>query len=139
MNNISWYLVKEEIEPIDSEKYIGSFAATTMFDVKIRIWNNRWGTEACDDIEDLQLILQFESIEDSSILNFIHVTVDGIYSKTMDVCGNKGYISTGRRLSGNINDGGEAYVNNYIDVELKIIENLAVNNLLKNMYIDIVT
>lgn len=127
------------MESISGEKYLGSFDTTQMFNIKIRIWNNRWGTEACEDIEELQLMLQFESIEDSSILNFMSVKIDSIYDKTIDIYGNKGYINTGRSLSGSPNNGREEYVNNYIDVEFKIAEKLAVNNLLKNMYIDIVT
>lgn len=139
MSNISWYLIKDSFEAISSEKYIGSFNTTDTFNIKLRVWNNRWGTQACDDMKNVQLILQFENIEDASLLNFMKATIDSIYNKTIDVYGNKGYINTERNLSGNINNGGEEYVNNYIDIELKISEKLSVNNLLKSMYIDIVT
>lgn len=136
---ISWYISEDNDYIQDSEYYLGSFSPDTEINLKVQVWNNRYGKTNVDSIPNARLAIYFDSVEDSMLLNYCSVTVgDTVYSK-VPVMFNKGIIDVGM-LSGNSNNGLDSVDNIYnfktITLSFKDFPSNLKNGI-KNMYLDI--
>ena len=136
---ITWYIEEDNDYIQDNEYYLGSFSPDTEINLKVQVWNNRYGKSNVDSITNARLAIYFDSVEDSMLLNYCSVTVgDSNYSK-VPVMFNKGIIDIGL-LSGNSNNGLDSTDNIYnfknISISFKGFPSNLKNGI-KNMYLDI--
>lgn len=139
---VSWTILEE----IDAENYEyiqyknyteeGSFIPGDYITKKIRVWNNRYGTEDVADIKNAQLIIAFKNYEDSYLLRLISLEIDGIIIDRLDTDGEleKGSIFLGD-ISGAANSGSDGHTSNYKNITFNIGPIPSnIRNELKSMY-----
>lgn len=141
MNNpkITWYILEDNDYIQDNEFYLGSFSSDSEVKLTAQVWNNRYGKTNVDSIPNARLSVYFESVEDSMLLNYCKVSVNGDSPVEMPTMFNKGIIDIGL-LSGNSNNGTDSVDNVYnfktITLSFKgFPSNL--RNGIKNMFLDI--
>lgn len=134
--NIMWYIKEDSVLTPYEEYYAGSYAPGSTLEFNVQVWNNRFGTSDAGDAYNPRLIMFFDSIENSSLLKYCSVTVDGSQLSMVTEL-NKGRVDFGRILSGKANSSGVSK-DNYCDIKINIgpIPN-GLRNELKNLYIDI--
>lgn len=118
---ISWHITERKSSNlIDGEYFAGAYSPSdteAIFD--LQVWNNIWGTEDVSDIENPILVLMFNCIEDSKLLQYCKVSIDnGIY-QDLEILEDRALIAIDRILSGKANKGSEADANNYVKIAVK--------------------
>jgi hypothetical protein len=134
--NIMYYIKEDSVLTPYEEYYAGSYAPGSTVNFEVQIWNNRFGTTDVGDAYNPRVILFFDSIENTVLLNYCTVTVDGSQLPiVMEL--DKGRIDIGRNLSGKANSA-SASKDNFTDVQVKIGPlPSGLRNELKNLFIDI--
>lgn len=136
---ITWHILEEEDYVQDNEYYLGSFNTNDTISFEVQVWNNRYGQNNVDSINDAMLALYFENIEDTVLLNYCKVSVDNSAFEPLDIEVERGVINIGR-LYGGSNNGiaNESTKHNYKNIKIEF-SNLPYNlkNNLKNMFLDI--
>lgn len=138
--NITWniYDVYSENYIQENDYYLGSYTPKSIINIKLQVWNNKFGTEEVKSIDNANLIIYFENAEDNMLLNYCTVTVDNI-EKELNLETTKGICSLGQ-LSGKVNNGLSDITNmdNYKEITITF-SNLPDNlkNGLKNIFLDI--
>lgn len=133
----------ETYKDID-EIFGGTCTISEPIQIDLRIWNNRYGTVAVDNLEDFVLNFYFDKYEDGSLLKYITIERVGIEELSVDI---NGQIATASFLNtvsikGTPNDGSDSNTDNYIN--LRITFNVTdsdvtfKNNDFKSLYIDII-
>jgi len=135
---ISWYVLEDENLVPYEEYYAGSFRSDDVIEITLHVWNNRWGQEQVQNVEQGRLALYFDTIEDSFLLNLCSVSIDDGDFQSLNISSNRGRISLGRILSGEPNLGSSTSRNNYAKIVLRFgpITD-GIRNSLKNLYLDI--
>lgn len=105
--------------------YGGTYTAAEPIELDVRVWNNRYGTEAVDDLEHFALNFYFEHYEDTGLLKYLTVIYNDSEEMSTYVSGNVltvSFISNDVKISGAPNNGTDKDKQNYID--LRIIFNV---------------
>lgn len=136
---ITWYMLEDNDYIQDNEFFLGSFSPDTEIRLTAQVWNNRYGKTNVDSIPNARLAVYFESVEDSMLLNYCSVSIDGNSLSKIPVMFNKGIVDIGL-LSGSSNNGVDSVDNVYnfktITLSFKgFPSNL--RNGIKNMFLDI--
>lgn len=136
---ITWYIKENNSYVQDSDYYLGSFSPKSNISLDVQIWNNRYGQEAVDSLEDARLVMYFENIENSILLNYCDITIDNNYTVKPKIEIGKGLINIGK-LTGKTNNGiaNEENIDNFknITITFKDLPDNLMNGL-KNMFLDI--
>lgn len=141
MNNakITWY-IKEDSDYIqDNDYYLGSYSPDTNLDFEVQVWNNRYGNNLVNSIADARLAIYFDSAEDSLLLDYCYVSINGNSFQKISKIFNKGVVDLGL-LSGSSNNGVESLdnINNYKNIAVSFRDfPSTLKNGIKNMYLDI--
>lgn len=136
---ITW-LIKENKEYIqDTDHYFGSINPQDTLELEIQVWNNRYGKVSTDSIENARLVIYFDSIEDSTLLNYCSVNINDSGFNKLDLEINRATIEIGK-LSGEFNNGinNENNRNNYKNLIVRFKDfprNMKKG--MKNMFLDI--
>lgn len=136
---ISWYIKEDEDYIQDNEYYLGSYSSEEDIIINVQVWNNRYGNSDVENIEEGRLAVYFDTIEDSSLLQYCSVSINnGEYiTPTIDI--NRAIVTIGD-LYGNYNNGLEdsSNENNFKNLKIKFSK-LPTNlkNGLKNLFLDI--
>lgn len=138
-SKITWYILEDEEYIQDDEYYLGSFSPDSEIQLKVQVWNNRYGKNNVESISNARLAIYFDSIEDSMLLEYCTVSInDNNFTKIPAMFG-KGIIDIGL-LSGNSNNGMDIIDNIYnfknITVSFKGFPTNLKNGI-KNMFLDI--
>ncbi len=107
---------QEDIEEI----YGGTYTNENPIEIDIRIWNNKYGIEDVEDLEDFDISLKFESLEDKSLIDYIYLSHKNVADLSMNTLGDEriGAFVSSVILSGAKNNGLESDKNNYVDLKL---------------------
>jgi hypothetical protein len=136
---ISWFIKEQDSYVQEDEYYLGSFNKDSEINVFVQVWNNRYGSKDVDSIDDARLAIYFDTLEDSSLLQYCTISVNDTYYSAPEIELQRAIFSIGK-LSGNYNDGTDQVINqdNFKNIKLKF-SNFPGNlkNGLKNMYLDI--
>lgn len=141
MNNakITWY-IKENDEYIqDNDYYLGNYSPDSNLSFDVQVWNNRYGSSRVADISDARLSLYFDSMEDSVLLDYCYVSLNGGAEVKITPQFGKGIVELGT-LSGASNNGLESLdnINNYKSISVLFKDfPMLLKNGIKNMYLDI--
>lgn len=142
---ISWYSrIGDETYQPQSEFYAGTYTKEEKISVDIQIWNNRWGTEDVETLDNFSLNIYFDCLEDSALLQCCKVILGGMDELSLIISGQKATVSFPEKvkLSGVKNDGSSANSReNYIMItfEFSALEYRLKENDLKSLYFEIVT
>lgn len=139
--NITWYLCKNgSNDYVDKECYAGNYHSyEDKIEIAFQLWNNKWGEMELETVPSTSnLVIGFNSYEDSKMLELCEVAIDGKSFSKVQIYNNIGYVPLGRELSGATNDGSDARKNNYAIVTVRFdIGNSVLKNGLKSMYLDL--
>lgn len=108
---ITWYSrLGEDTYAAQSEIYAGTYTKESNINVDIQIWNNRWGTEDVEPLENFSLNIYFDTLEDSALLQCCKVALGGTDELSLIISGQKATVSFPEAivLSGVQNDGTSA-------------------------------
>lgn len=138
--NVSWF-IKENNENIYSAKtnyYAGYCSSVEDLIIECQLWNNRWNTvENASDMTNAKMLISFSNIEDSILLNYCKVSVDGVtyISPTIEL--NRGTVMLGTIL-GIKNNGDLNNIYNYKNITITFtgLPN-ELKDGLKSMFLDI--
>ena len=102
-----------------SDEYIGTYTRKSGIDVRIRLWNNRLGSEAVEDLDNFSIKIAFQDKEDSILLQYLTVKYDE-QVLAMNSYSDYALIAfpTKISLSGSTNDGTSENKDNYVEFEL---------------------
>lgn len=136
---ITWYIENnDEPENITKEYYVGSYNPNSYEVImNLQIWNNRYGQEDAQDIENPSLAITFSNLEDCKLLEYTKVKIDNNAYESPNIINNTGKIIINRILSGEANVGESKNSNNCIHVSIKVEINNNMKNGLKNLLIDL--
>ena len=144
-------IITYSVKISESEKYQdtfdiygGTYTPQSPVVIDMQIWNNKYGLESVDDLEDFILNFYFDNIEDSVLLEYIQVEQGGTQLLPISIANRIATVNFLDKviLSGKANDGSEENIDNYIS--LKIIfdipdKNISLKNLdIKSLYFEIV-
>lgn len=118
---ISWYILENEsVELIDKEHFAGAYSPSNLeATFEMQVWNNKWGTEDVADIDNPVLVLMFDTIEDSRLLDLCRVKIDNNPYKELEIYDNKATIPLNRLLAGKLNKGTVSDSMNYAKISIK--------------------
>lgn len=138
-SKITWYILEDEEYIQDDEYYLGSFSPDSEIQLKVQVWNNRYGKNNVESIPNARLAVYFDSIEDSMLLEYCTVSINDNNFTKIPVMFGKGIIDIGL-LSGNSNNGMDIIDNIYnfknISISFKGFPTNLKNGI-KNMFLDI--
>lgn len=135
--DISWYIT-DEFTAVNKDYFCGTYSPNlTDFSIKLQVWNNKFGQEEAQTIDEPLLKLTFTNIEDTKLLEYCTVTIDNNTPTNLDIVDNIGSILLGRPLEGAINNGEDTMNNNYCDIVLTFTLNKNMKNGLKNLIVDL--
>lgn len=138
-SKITWYILEDEEYIQDDEYYLGSFSPDSEIQLKVQVWNNRYGKNNVESIPNARLAIYFDSIEDSMLLEYCTVSINDNNLTKIPVMFGKGIIDIGL-LSGNSNNGMDIIDNTYnfknITISFKGFPTNLKNGI-KNMFLDI--
>lgn len=138
-SKITWYILEDEEYIQDDEYYLGSFSPDSEIQLKVQVWNNRYGKNNVESIPNARLAIYFDSIEDSMLLEYCTVSINDNNFTKIPVMFGKGIIDIGL-LSGNSNNGMDIIDNIYnfknISISFKGFPTNLKNGI-KNMFLDI--
>ena len=102
-----------------SDEYIGTYTRKSGIDVRIRLWNNRLGSEAVEDLDNFSIKIAFQDKEDSILLQYLTVKYE---EQVLAMNSYSDYalivFPTKISLSGSTNDGTSENKDNYVEFEL---------------------
>ena len=137
--SISWYIKEDDDYIQDNDYYLGSFSSSSDILMKIQVWNNRYGNESVEDIENARLSIYFDTVEDSSLLQYCTISINNDEFIKPEIYLNRATINIGTLL-GTFNSGmdNEKNIDDYKNIIVKF-SNMPTNlkNGLKNLFLDI--
>ena len=143
--NITWYARQNsDAYQADSEFYAGTYTKEKALTVDMQIWNNRWGVNDVDDIENAVIVFYFETIEDSSLLKSCVITLNGNDQLTTTVKNSRGFVVLNRKIDGKKNNGDDANVDNTgnfvnITFSFSAANYTLKENDIKNLYFEVIS
>ena len=75
---LEWYsrIGKDEKYALDNNVYAGTHTEGNPITVSLQLWNNRWGVEDVEPLEDFHINMFFKNKEDSALLQYCTVTLN---------------------------------------------------------------
>lgn len=114
---IEWYIKKEEKDVLRNEYFAGTYRGEEPLRATVYGWNNRYGENIAPAYENFSLIVRFLEREDSALLEFLSIEVDGAVQTPIRTA-NSLVFSIQRRLAGEPNDGSfEGNEGNYFKID----------------------
>ena len=137
---VSWYIIENEsVELIDKEHFAGAYSPSNIeATFEMQVWNNKWGTEDVADIDNPVLVLMFDTIEDSKLLEYCKVKIDNNPFRELEIYDNKATLPLDRLLAGKANKGSASDSTNYARITIKFGPiTHGMKNGLKSLLVDI--
>lgn len=140
---LTWFVVEGEMYKPKAIYNAGMVNNNEMFIVNLQVWNNRWGIDDVESIDNPVMNIYCDNIEDSFLLDNIKIIIDEY--EIGSVVNREEFLSVllGKKLSGSKNNGDETDRNNnenFINIRLEIdLRNRNIkDNDLKSLYFEIV-
>ena len=135
---IQWFIVEDGEAYSSPEYYAGSTMIGQTMQVKMQVWNNRWGQEIVKDATNCRVNISFGSLEDSALLSMTKMIVNK--TEIQGTITNKILtIPIGKDLLGNINSGSVTVADdNYFEFILQfgpVTEDM--KREIKKLYVDL--
>lgn len=147
--NITWYAKTKYMSQFleGNSLYSGTCQYGKDIDVELQLWNNRYGTEDADDLENFRIIAKFRDKEDASLLDHLNFMSNGkqlTYTINKQMQQIELVFKQNIVLSGASNDGSDSSnenKDNFLPIEvifhMEDGETLKENDL-KNLYLTVV-
>ena len=121
---ISWFVLENydgenSYVPKKKHEEEDSYSPGDTMKIRLQVWNNIGGAEDVATINNAKLVVYFKSFENNLFLNLIEVKKGSDEFKKLTLDMDRGYFELGS-LSGRKNNGSEANIDNYYDIELKL-------------------
>lgn len=136
---ISWHVLENDVFNEKEEYYLGNFEPLETVSFNLQLWNNKYGNENVDDIDNAKLSIKFEKLDDFILLNYCTVYINGVKESIDKVLEDKALVNIGF-LSGEKNNGLDEAFNEYNFKDIKLIfENIptTIRQGLKNIFLDV--
>lgn len=137
--SISWYIKEDDDYVQDNDYYLGSFSSLMDITLNVQVWNNRYGNETVENVDNARLSIYFDTVEDSSLLQYCTVSINNNEFTKPSITLNRAVIEIGD-LYGTYNNGLEdtSNSNNYKNLSIKFSKMPSnLKNGLKNLFLDI--
>lgn len=141
---ISWYskLLTDERYSVNPNFYAGKYSDEDPIVVDIQLWNNRWGIETVEDLDDYDICFFFDRLEDSVLLNYCTVVYNESTVIPFNVSGQKAILEFNTKpvLSGKKNNGSSAdNPNNFLQLRFMFsaVQQRLKDNDLKSLYFEV--
>jgi len=133
--SISWYVNEDSVMTPYEEYYAGSYPPGSIMNFEVQVWNNRLGTVDVADAVNPSIVFFFDTIENTTLLNYCSILVDGV-AATITIDLDKVVIPLNKTLSGKMSQ--TLSTDNYSDINISIgpLPN-GLRNEIKNLFIDI--
>lgn len=144
-------IITYSVKVSESEKYQdsfdvygGTYTPQSPVVIDMQIWNNKYGLESVDDLEDFVLNFYFENIEDSVLLEYIQVEQGGVQLLPTTIVDRIATVNFLDKviLRGKANDGGQENIDNYVSLKITFDipdKTVSLKNLdIKSLYFEIV-
>lgn len=106
---LEWYsrVGSDEKFALEDDVYAGTYTGKASLVVELQLWNNRWGTEDVQPMEDFYINAYFKEKEDSSLFDCCKILLGEHESASFVGKGAKKTLSFEKeiKLSGTKNDG----------------------------------
>lgn len=109
---LTWFIKENEQFIPKKEHYAGSYSRNETLSLEMQVWNNRWGVEDVEDLDDPMICLYFDTVEDSSLLEFCRIIINGTDEVPLIIRNKKATAFINRALSGKANNGDDRNPNN---------------------------
>lgn len=120
--SITWFVRQDDDTEYqeDREYYAGTYNQDEDLVLNFMIWNNRYGSEACEDLKNFGITLSFDHEEDSVFLKYCQFLLNGNLWIVPQVVGNQATIQMPENivLSGAINNGEATSADNYMTLRM---------------------
>lgn len=120
---ISWQIKKMSDTAYSSKTdyFAGIYTQSSALELDIILWNNRYGLDNVEDLESFSISAIFHDLEDSSLLDYLAMRIDGNYI-TPTVSKNVAVFTAPESLtiSGRANDGSTTATDNYKYITLTL-------------------
>lgn len=136
---ITWYILDNGDYIQDDEYYCGSYDMYSEITINAQVWNNRYGKNSVESINNSRLAIYFDTLEDSMLLNYCYVSINNEGYSKVNTISEKGIVEIGS-LSGNSNNGLDDIDNSYNFKNISVMFKGFPHNLkngIKNVYLDI--
>ena len=121
---ITWFVKKSDDDSYkeDSEYYAGSYNQSNNLNIDLMVWNNRYGTENVEDLENFGFKIWFDDEEDASLLKYLTFSLNNVMALTPVITKNEALVQlpTGYSISGAMNDGTQHNLSNFITLRIKL-------------------
>jgi len=114
---ITWHVLHNDIEEQKDRYYAGTFVPKDKLYLSLRVWNNQWGDTRVKTITNGKIIVYFDKLEDSYLLQYCSFKINNKL-KHAQIINNKAYIELDTDLQGNIDDG--YATDNYADISIEL-------------------
>lgn len=106
----------------DSDYFAGTYTKQNPFSIEVMVWNNRHGADAVDDLKDFSIVVEFEDLEDSTLLKYMTFVLNDSEILNAVINNNVAELAIPQDiiLSGEINDGSTASHNNYLTLKMTL-------------------
>lgn len=144
-------IITYSVKISESEKYQdtfdiygGTYTPQSPVVIDMQIWNNKYGIESVNDLENFILNFYFENIEDSVFLEYIQVEQGGTQLLPTTIVDRTATVNFIDKvvLSGKANNGGKENTDNYIQLKITFDipdKTISLKNLdIKSLYFEIV-
>ena len=105
---ITWYakLTSEENFKQTDLVYAGAITPNNYLTVDIQLWNNRWGESDVETLSDFNILMYFQDVEDSALLENCSIFYNGA-EVDIEIENKKALVKFAKApiLSGKANDG----------------------------------
>ncbi len=104
------------------ELYAGALTPDESIEMDFQIWNNQYGVEEVQTLENFTIVMSFDHLEDSAFLKYAKMLVNHSYIIEPTINNNEAVFKMpdGFKLKGVINDGSTKSYDNYMAVRIMI-------------------
>ena len=143
--NITWFVKRDDSYIPLEEFHFGEYVFGDKMVIEMQIWNNRWSLTDVQDLEMPGIVIYFDTIEDSKLLEMCSIEVEGapldLYIENNQARAML-FTDEGRKIMGQSNNGlptENPY--NFVDITFKFSagDKRLKNNDLKNLYFELVS
>ena len=120
---ISWQIKKmsDSSYSTKTDYFAGIYTQSSSLELDIILWNNRYGIDAVEDLESFSISAVFQDLEDSSLLEYLTMKIDGNYiTPTISKNAAVFTVPDSVSISGSANDGSIKAIDNYIYITLTL-------------------
>lgn len=120
---ISWQIKKmsDSSYSTKTDYFAGIYTQSSSLELDIILWNNRYGIDTVEDLESFSISAVFQDLEDSSLLEYLTMKIDGNYiTPTISKNAAVFTVPDSVSISGSANDGSTKATDNYIYITLTL-------------------